>query len=70
MSIQFSLKITCDMDGLAYRLHRPTDCGLQAWVHSLLTGVIPSHRIAWVSAALDHLFGGCEAPGLGHLTWC
>jgi hypothetical protein len=33
-----------DVDGLAYRLHQPTNYSWQARVHSPLTGVIPSRR--------------------------
>jgi hypothetical protein len=59
-----------DVDGLACRLHQPTDCGWKAWVWSSLTGVVLSHHVAWVGAALDHLSRGCEAPGMGYLMRC
>jgi hypothetical protein len=49
------------MDGLAYRLHRSIECGYQAWVQSLLTGVILSHRSAQAGIVSNPLSGGCEA---------
>jgi hypothetical protein len=33
-------------------------------------GVAPSHCIAQAKAVFDRLFGGCEAPGMGLLSWC
>jgi hypothetical protein len=58
-----SSHIGADMDGLAYRLQRPTNCGWQAWVQSLLTDVVPSH----CTASSDHLSGGVKP--LGRATW-
>jgi hypothetical protein len=63
-----SFHVGADVDALAHRLHQPTNYGGWVWVQSPLTGVVPSHRTAWVSAALDHLFGACEAPGMSHLA--
>jgi hypothetical protein len=55
------------VDGLAYRLDWPTNCGCQVRVHSLLTGTVLSCCTMLAGATLDHLLGGrggggCEAP--------
>jgi hypothetical protein len=38
--------VGADVDGLACRLHRSTDCGYQAQLQSLLMGAAPSHHSA------------------------
>jgi hypothetical protein len=61
--------VGADVDGLACCPHQPMECDGQARVHSLLTGVVPSHHTVWIGVALDHLFeGGGEAPVLGCLA--
>jgi hypothetical protein len=62
--------VGADVDEIACRLYYPTNCGWQAWVQSLLTGIVLSHRTALVGATLVRLSGGCEAPGSNHLAWC
>jgi hypothetical protein len=60
--------VGADVDGLACCLHCPVDCGCQAHVQCLLTGVVMSCHTTWGGAALVRLSeGGCEAPGLSYL---
>jgi hypothetical protein len=58
------------VDGLTCHLHRRMDCGCQAWIPSLQTGVVSSHCLAQVGVVSDPLSRGCEAPGMGPPTWC
>jgi hypothetical protein len=47
------------VDGLACRLHRPTNCGWQAWEHNPLIGAVMSHHIAVDGGAF---LGGVKPP--------
>jgi hypothetical protein len=54
--------VGADVDGLAFRLHRPTDFGCKAPVQSLLTGIISSHHSAQTDAISDRLSMGVRSP--------
>jgi hypothetical protein len=51
------------VDGLAYHVHRPMDCGFQALVQSPLTGIILSHHLAQVGIVSDPLSRGAKPSG-------
>jgi hypothetical protein len=58
-----------DVDELACHLCCPMNCGWQAWVQSLLTSILSSHRNVWGGATLVRLFGGGGAKPLGQEVW-
>jgi hypothetical protein len=59
-----------DVDGPACRPRQTMNYSWQARVYSPLTGVIMSHHIVHVGAAIDCLSGGVQSPRTSYLPWC
>jgi hypothetical protein len=59
--------VGADVNGLAYRLRRPTDYGWQAWEESPLTGAVESHHAVVGGTVWEQLFEGTKPPG--SKTW-
>jgi hypothetical protein len=59
-----------DVDGLAYRLHRPTTCNHRLRGQNFMLGVALSHRAAVGGGTFSLGGGGCEAPLFAPLMEC
>jgi hypothetical protein len=59
-----------NVDRLACRLHRPSNCGGQVMTQSLLTGIVPSHCPPKVEVSSSCPRDVDPSPWVDALPWC